>query len=523
MPFDPRKALADPGFTPGAAHLPALFELLLELDDEQARRLERVIARAGSAALEQLAERYEQAAAEQRPRLVRIAGELSGERATALLLHALAGGDPTSRRWAARALGRTSADEAVERALLSAFATGDLPLQRALVEALGKVGGRAALEFLSAQSRSDQELARRTERALLLLKRRSERSVPSRIVLDRALPDVFVIRARTRAGLAGLALEELSAFAGVSGVSPSAVEFHHGGTLATLFTSRVALDFGVVLRAAAHTPGAEGLAALLSDGRAERVLGAWTDGALRFRLSYAAGGHHRAEVWKVAELLASASSTLCNDSREAAWEIVAGQRLDRDGVLLVPKAFADPRFAYRRADVPAASHPSVAAALARALGVRADDVVWDPFVGSGLELVERALLGPYARLIGSDLDPRALSAARANLEAAGTERVQLELAGALEHRPAGVTAIISNPPMGRRVARDGSLGALLSDFIAHAARILQPGGRLVWLSPLPQLTARAASAAGLRLEPLANVDMGGFSAELQRLTKPPRQ
>ena len=39
-------------------------------------------------------------------------------------------------------------------------------------------------------------------------------------------------------------------------------------------------------------------------------------------------------------------------------------------------------------------------------GARADDVVWDPFVGSGTELVERALAGPYARLLGSDTDPR---------------------------------------------------------------------------------------------------------------------
>ena len=32
-----------------------------------------------------------------------------------------------------------------------------------------------------------------------------------------------------------------------------------------------------------------------------------------------------------------------------------------------------------------------------------NDLVWDPFVGSGTELCERALLGPYRALVGSDL------------------------------------------------------------------------------------------------------------------------
>jgi tRNA G10 N-methylase Trm11 len=189
--------------------------------------------------------------------------------------------------------------------------------------------------------------------------------------------------------------------------------------------------------------------------------------------------------------------------------------------LLVPRAFDDPRFGYRRADVPAASHPTLAAALARAARVRPDDVVWDPFVGSGLELVERALLGPYARLIGTDLDSRALNAARANLAAASVARYELVQADALSHAPAGVTLILTNPPMGRRVARDGSLRELLGAFVGRAARLLAPGGRLVWLSPLPELTTRRARALGLSVEAVSSVDMGGFRAELQILQAAP--
>ena len=83
---------------------------------------------------------------------------------------------------------------------------------------------------------------------------------------------------------------------------------------------------------------------------------------------------------------------------------------------------------------------TVAAALARAAGARSDDVVWDPFVGSGLELVERGLLGPYVRLLGTDLDLRALEVARSNLTQAKLAAFELTQANALEHRPRGVAA-----------------------------------------------------------------------------------
>ncbi|MFZ6180081.1 HEAT repeat domain-containing protein [Nannocystis pusilla] len=181
---------------------------------------------------------------------------------------------------------------------------------------------------------------------------------------------------------------------------------------------------------------------------------------------------------------------------------------------------ADPRFAYRSGDVPAASHPTIAAALARLAEVRPDDVVWDPFVGSGLELCERGLLGPAATLLGTDLDPRALAVAAANLRNAGL-RAELTQADATTHRPTGVTLIVTNPPMGRRVHR-GDVGPLLTAFVANAAAVLAPGGRLAWISPLPRVTDPALQAAGLVLRGSLTLDMGGFTGQLQRWDKPLR-
>ena len=202
-------------------------------------------------------------------------------------------------------------------------------------------------------------------------------------------------------------------------------------------------------------------------------------------------------------------------------ELVGGRRASRGlgrANELVPRGLADPRFAYRKRDVPAASHPTVSAALVRAAGVRADDLVWDPFVGSGTELVERAVAGPYAGLAGTDNDPRAIDAARENLAAAGVQRATLTLADATSFVPPRATVVITNPPMGLRVARSPAFVGMLERFVAHVAHVLPAGGRFVWLSPLPARSSRWAKDSGLSLRAAVKVDMGDFSP-MQTLVK----
>src|SRR5262249_11449879 len=127
-------------------------------------------------------------------------------------------------------------------------------------------------------------------------------------------------------------------------------------------------------------------------------------------------------------------------------------------------------------------------------------------------------LGPYERLVGTDVDPRAIAAARKNLERAGIERVTIEQGDACESSPEGVTVILTNPPMGRRVER-GRHADLLDRFVTHAARVLVPGGALVWLVPEPERIRARAKAEGLHLDRAFTVDMGGFSAELSVYVK----
>jgi tRNA G10 N-methylase Trm11 len=138
--------------------------------------------------------------------------------------------------------------------------------------------------------------------------------------------------------------------------------------------------------------------------------------------------------------------------------------------------------------------------------------VWDPFVGAGAELCERGRLGP-AVLHGTDLDERALTAARTNLDAAGLAAT-LTRADALVHTLPPLGLIITNPPLGRRLRGDAA--ALLEDFAARAHGLLARGGRLVWITPSPARTGPILGRGGLTQRFARDIDLGGYEARLER-------
>src|SRR5204863_303955 len=87
---------------------------------------------------------------------------------------------------------------------------------------------------------------------------------------------------------------------------------------------------------------------------------------------FAGGGKKRSAVWGAAKRVADAAGWI-NDPAAAAWNAGVRVRGELVEVTLEPWGLADPRFAYRKRTVKAASHPTIAAALARiagALGLR---------------------------------------------------------------------------------------------------------------------------------------------------------
>ena len=82
--------------------------------------------------------------------------------------------------------------------------------------------------------------------------------------------------------------------------------------------------------------------------------------------------------------------------------------------------------------------------------------VRDPFCGAGTVLIERAHLGRYAMLLGSDRDAAALAAARTNV-GSRYKPIQLENwdAGALPLGDSSVNKIVTNLPWGLRYGSHG--------------------------------------------------------------------
>jgi 23S rRNA G2445 N2-methylase RlmL len=533
------RAIADPGFTPSIRDVGALVDLLADADETRAKQAERAIERVGPAALAVLQARLGSAKPPLRGRIVRAAGRLAAAgdaAAQKLVRNALDDADEKTRRNAAIAIGHIPPGAAaseldVESALLRAWdRDARREMRRSIAASLGKVGSSRSLPLLraardEASRSSDAEMGRIAARAVLMIERTQSRVTRGALLAARAPAKAIDVLALARRGLEDLLAEELSHIDGVREIrvaGPGRVRASLAGPMEALFGARTMSSFCFPMPTEWVRDGEyeeDAIVRAVTGESARAVFATWTEGAVRYRIAWAEAGHKRARTWALARALAERAPDLVNDPTASLWEIVVGTKQRFVDVAIAPRALDDPRFSWRRKSVPAASHPTIAAALARAAGVRDDDVVWDPFVGSGAELVERARLGPWRALLGSDLDARSLAAAGANLGAAGVS-ARLEQADALVHSPAGVTLIVTNPPMGRRAMRASGLPAVLDRFVAHAASILEPGGRLVWIAPWPKRSRTAAAKAGLSLEWARTVDMGGFEGEMQRWLKP---
>lgn len=433
--------------------------------------------------------------------------------------------DPSEkiRRYAAAALPKLGDDRAAEEGILDRLgkAEGDRE-RRALSEALGKVGGQATLDSPAARSLPIPESALRA--------RAARRGSPGGVRLDAVLrsPGGQTVRLRCRRGLERLLAEEVAEVSqgrlAVLGKGEGWVEARPSGDLA--FADLVALRLWsevafplAEVRARSPEAAVVPLAQAIASPRCRAILDAFGQGVPRYRIDLDPALGDSELVQAVASEAYRLNPGLLNDAWEAPWSvdilpIEAGAKVE-----LRPRLSPDPRFAHRLGDVPAASHPPLAAALARLAGPFPGEVAWDPFCGSGQELVERARLGGVATVIGTDLDARAVEVTRRNFAAAGIAgpRASFVAADFRQHARvpglgrSSVTLVISNPPMGRRVRID-DLHGLYRDFLAVAADVLRPGGRLVLVNPV-----RLEKPDGrLRLASSETVDLGGFSCQLER-------
>lgn len=534
MKTDLARSILSPSFTPAVRDVPAVVDLLLRGTATPAA-VTVALLRVGKPAIAGLCAALAAAPKDVRIELVAILGRLiveTGSEPTPLLSLL---DDPERKvaRAAVVALGKLPPGQKdVEAALVERFSRLTEPAdRRALAESLGKIGGALSLELLESVTAEPgsvlaMALLQAKQRLVRTALRSEQQPATERILATVALPKTWPIVLRARAGLVPLLSDELAGLRlapkRVSDAKtlgqPGRVTMDWSAPLAELFRLRTFVDFGFVVPLPVHDVDdvrlAPAVAASLGKPEVLALLSTLTVGPVRYRLELAGEGPRRSLLRELSTAISQKVPQLVNDPTDSPWQIELVQT--DAGTLsleLVPKQLVDPRFAYRQKMVAAASHPTLAAALARCLAARPGDVVWDPFVGSGGELCEVSLRSPGARLLGSDVSSEALAAARANAQAAGAS-VELRQGDAVSLWPPGVTCVVTNPPMGRRVCR-GDMVPLLEQFVVHVARRLPRGGKLCWLNPLPAKTSHLLADHGLRRTVAQPVDMNGFWAQLE--------
>lgn len=434
------------------------------------------------------------------------------------------------RRYAMNALPKIGAETEDEARLLSLLQTTGLDLEkRHLGKALDKIGTAATLESLQKIG----ELTPHTEQKMRAGIARAQQ--PGTIRRDAELSDFADLRIhlRTRRGLetilrdefaASVRLKEKFQFAGQS-MGLVTLKPIAAFSLSDLYSLRCFGTLGLVIKTFGSKPSTDTLARAIAAPLTQRVLQTFTAGPIRYRLEFMEKGHQRGAIREIVAQAYSLCPQILNDPREALWAAEVHPHASGESLEFRPRLSPDPRFAYRIQDVPAASHPPLAAAMARLAGTFKNETVWDPFCGSGLELIECGLRGGVRGLYGTDRSAEAIAITETNLAAAGLTAIPAQLVRT-DFRDytkvpglnsESISLIVSNPPMGKRV-QIHDLTGLIEELLAVASRVLKPGGRLIFPNPVPIRSL----PAGLKLLSRQKIDMSGFDCQLEVYQKSSR-
>lgn len=434
------------------------------------------------------------------------------------------------RRYAMAAIPKLGEDVEAEQEILTILKTSTVDREkRKAGAALEKIAGETTLQAVGSGT-AGLPLSEQKVRANV-----ARRESPATIRLDAVLDRFETLRLslRCRRGLEAVLADEVRASDAAGGkfrllevrgchvVVAAKAPF----SLRDLYQLRCfdTMGFGLGRVRDPQGPAAVGgLAKLIGSALSERLMGALTEGSWRYRLAFSGGANHDEDVARVAAEAFKVNPRILNDAREAPWSVDVFLAPSAALAELRPKVSPDPRLTYRKGAINAASHPPLAACLARLAGRQANEVVWDPFCGSGLELIETALLGGVKQVVGTDLSEQAIEIAKQNWAAAGIDGVKgTFLAGDFRgyaEVPAlasgKLSLIISNPPLGRRV-RVPNLHGLFADFFRIASETLRPGGRVIFVNPLRLETDDKT----LRREYRQQVDLGGYDCKVEMYVK----
>jgi tRNA (guanine10-N2)-dimethyltransferase len=126
-----------------------------------------------------------------------------------------------------------------------------------------------------------------------------------------------------------------------------------------------------------------------------------------------------------------------------------------------------------------------------------DDLVLDPFCGTGGMLVEAGLIG--CRVVGFDAKPRMLRGGLRNLKHYGIKFEGLTIADARYPPLNKVDCIATDPPYGRSASTLGTKTRLIvEDFLSAVNELLPRGAKICMASPKTIKIGETAQDAGFR-------------------------
>ncbi|MEM7111051.1 MAG: methyltransferase domain-containing protein [Chloroflexota bacterium] len=151
----------------------------------------------------------------------------------------------------------------------------------------------------------------------------------------------------------------------------------------------------------------------------------------------------------------------------------------------------------RRVELPAALRPSVAAAMVFLTNPDPSDVFLDPMCGSGTILMARRSGNGYQRILGGDIVPERMEAAKQNLLGKGKTRlprsisVRLWDAKKLPLDSGSIDKVATNLPFGKQIGSKTAVKRLYPAVFKELERVVRPNGRLAILSSEYDLVKQA--------------------------------
>ena len=144
------------------------------------------------------------------------------------------------------------------------------------------------------------------------------------------------------------------------------------------------------------------------------------------------------------------------------------------------KTFEQRKASYRPFFSPISLHPKLARALVNLSQIKKDDIVLDPFCGTGGIILEAGLLG--ARVIGSDVEQKMINGCKKTLEFYNIHNCQLFCSdiGDIINTIHKVDAVVTDFPYAKATTTKGeSIPLLYERAFDTLSQVLKPGGRAV--------------------------------------------